>query len=157
MRGRKPKPTLLKDLHGSEQPRNPFEPRPSGDLAEPPAHFNEDQRAIWQQALTAAPPGLLKQVDSSVLETWTIALSLQRRALVELASQERLGVPAAKPLLATFARQAQILLRCASEMGFSPTSRSRVRADVGTWREPDRGDSPTLSLEDYLASAPKVN
>src|SRR4051794_23870482 len=54
MRGRKPKATLLKKLHGSEQPRNPLEPQPVGDLSEPPAHFNEDQRAIWQQALAAA-------------------------------------------------------------------------------------------------------
>ena len=50
MRGRKSKPTLLKDLHGSDQPRNPFEPRPFGDLAEPPPNFNEDQLAIWRQA-----------------------------------------------------------------------------------------------------------
>jgi phage terminase small subunit len=157
MRGRKPKPTLFKDLHGSEQPRNPFEPRPSGDLVEPPAHFNEDQREIWEQALAAVPPGLLKRVDFSVLEVWTVALSLQRRAVVELARHEQLGVPAAKPLLATVARQAQILLKCVSEMGFSPASRPRVRADVGAWREPDRSDGPELSIEDYLASAPKVN
>ncbi len=157
MRGRKPKPTLLKDLHGSDQPRNPFEPQPTGDLAEPPVYFSEDQREIWQQALAAAPPGLLKQVDSSVLETWTVALSLQRRALSELARLDRLGVPAAKPLLATFARQAQILLKCVSEMGFSPASRPRVRVEAGAWREPDRDDSPTRSLEDYLASAPKIN
>jgi hypothetical protein len=101
MRGRKPKPTLLKDLHDSEQPRNPFEPQPNGELAEPPTHFIEDQRVIWQQALAATPPALLKRIDGSILETWTVALSLQSRAVTELVRLERLGMPAAKPLLAT--------------------------------------------------------
>ena len=62
--------------------------------------FDDDQRAIWEEAVRNAPPGMLRRLDSSVLEVWTIAVSLQRRALAELAEQpDGLGGPAAKRLL----------------------------------------------------------
>lgn len=158
MRGRKATPTALLKLHGSDQPRNAAEPIPSGNLADCPPHFDADQRAIWREAVAGAPPGLLRRIDASVVETWVIAVYLQRRALAELAEQkDGLGGPAAKRLLTTLARAAQTVVRCASEMGFSPASRPRT-AVAAPWRPGPvvRGDDkPRMSIEEYLASAPR--
>ena len=156
MRGRKPKPTAFKVLHGSDQPRNPHEPRPTGDLAACPADFDDDQRAIWREAVSNAPPGMLRRLDSSVLEVWTIAVSLQRRALAELAEQpDGLGSPAAKRLLIVIRGAGSQIVRCASEVGFSPSARPRASVSATTWRPGGpaviTGDEPHETIEEYLA------
>ena len=126
MVGRKPKPTALARLHGSTEPRNPREPRPSGDLTACPAHFNEEQSAIWREALAGSPPGLLRRVDASVVETWAIAVDIQRHALAELAEQDGLGSPAAKRLLTTLSRAGQTVVRCCGELGFFAEKQKRA-------------------------------
>jgi hypothetical protein len=72
MRGRKPVPTMLRELHGN--PRKvalpKFEPKPNGDLTDPPNWFNDDQRLCWTYALANSPPGLLKRIDRGALVAW---------------------------------------------------------------------------------------
>ena len=157
MVGRKPKPSALKRLHGSTEPCNPDEPRPTGDLsAHCPPHLSADQRTIWMDAVASSPPGLLRRLDASVLETWAIAVDLQRRAIKELAEQDGLGSPAGKRLLTVIGRAGATVLRSASELGFSPTARPRTSVAT-TWRTtvPTRDDDrPRQSIEEYLASAP---
>jgi len=86
-----------------------------------------------------------------------IAVDLQRRALVELGEQA-LGGLEAKRLLITIAREGQRAVRCAAEMGFTPASRTWVQISNSNASTSTAGDDvSTMSFDDYLASAPRVN
>ena len=173
MRGRKPKPTVLKDLHGSQEPRNPLEPIPVGDLSDDPTecppHFNADQRAEWEYQVRHSPPGMLKRIDKGVFAAYVVAQCLHRRATEQMGRGGLLmrapnsDFPIQNPLLAIINRQALIMAKLASELGFTPVSRPRILvsgAPAGESllsRPTLRGrDAPDQSIEDYLASAPQT-
>ncbi|HTI78878.1 MAG TPA: P27 family phage terminase small subunit [Acetobacteraceae bacterium] len=170
MRGRKPKPTALRKLHRSDQPLNPNEPKPEGDLAartrSVPAHFDDDQRDAWNYALANSPPGLLKAIDAGVLECWVVAHCFHRQATKALMSESSLLVPAApgstqmvqSAYLQIVNRQAMIMMRAASELGFSPTARPRIGLTLGGGELNGPQDVPAgqESLDAYLQRAPKA-
>lgn len=172
MRGRKPKPTVLKRLHGSEEPINPDEPIPAGNLVDDttcPDHFTGDQRDAWEYAIRHSPPGMLKRIDAGVLEAWVVAHCLHRRATV---AQSRAGLlfkqggsdfPVQSPYIPIINRQALIMMRAASELGFSPVSRPRifaggppVRAGDALSRPTNGRDAPKQTIEAFLANAPRA-
>ena len=133
MAGRKPKPTQLKVVQGTfrKDRSNQHEPKPSGDLSTAPAHFNEAQREAWQCAIAHAPKGLLKMLDLAVLEIWDTACVFHREAAQKVATTGQVikspsGYPVMNPYMANMNKQAQIMLKAASEMGFTPASRSRI-------------------------------
>jgi P27 family predicted phage terminase small subunit len=112
---------------------NSDEPRPGGDLHSPPDWLNEPQKDIWREAVENAPPGMLKRLDESVFQTWVVAKSLHQEATTwvnKWGSVIRVGennTPTQSPWLNVINKQAQIMMRAAAELGFSPSSRSRVR------------------------------
>ena len=135
MRGRKPKPTYLKLITGNPggRPLNFDEPEPQGDLLDPPPWFSARQRVLWSQTIRVAPPGLLRILDSTVLEIFVVAKSLHETAAQNI---EKYGaivkVPDARghmasPYMRVLNQQALLMTKCISEMGFSPSSRSRVK------------------------------
>ena len=132
--GPRPIPTKLKILRGNPgmRPLNKREPQPVGDLKEPPGHFDEDTKAVWNYAIENAPVGLLKKIDSSVLETWCVAHVLHRRASNEvrkfgmLMKAPNTGLPIQSPYLPVVNKQALIMLRAIDHLGFSPASRTRI-------------------------------
>jgi P27 family predicted phage terminase small subunit len=177
MRGRKPVPTTLRKLQGN--PRNvalpKFESKPDGDPSDAPGWLNGSQLTGWGYALQNAPPGMLKRIDRGVLIVWAVAEDLHRQAAEAQAkvgllvrvktratiNQDDPGVPAASPYVNIINQQAKIMLKAASELGFTPVSRPRVYGgpsvpapnfNVG---ETERGGDDHMSLEEYLASAPK--
>ena len=149
MAGRKPLPTAVKKLKGTLQKcrTNPREPVPEGDLVEPPEYMSEGAKSAWRYALDCAPPHLLRRLDMSVLEVWACAADLYRKAQTGLNKTGMLikmpntGVPMPSPYLAIANKQAQIMMRAAAEMGFTPASRSRVTmpedegADYDPWQD----------------------
>ena len=176
MRGRKPVPTLLRELHGNPRkvamPKS--EPKPAGDLSDPPDWLSEGQQENWNYALTNSPPGLLKRIDRGALLAWVVAEDLHRQAamaqskvglLVRVktkatAGKDDPGVPTASPYINIINQQAKIMLKATSELGFTPVSRPRIGAAPSlpsSWPETSssaRGQKPTPSLDDYLASHP---
>ena len=134
MAGRKPLPTTVKKIKGTLQKcrTNQREPKPVGDLVEPPAYMSDGAKAAWRYALECAPPGLLRKLDMSILEVWASAADLYRKAqdgLIKtglLVKTPNTGVPMQSPYLAIANKQAQIMTKAATEMGFTPASRSRV-------------------------------
>ena len=134
MRGRKPTPTALKIIAGNpgKRPINAYEPQPRSDLAAAPEWMTEHQKDIWREVVALSPPGLLKDVDASVFAIWVVAFDLYQEAGEKLARTGMLikapntGVPMQSPYLAIVNKQAQIMLKAAAEMGFTPASRSRV-------------------------------
>lgn len=135
-RGRKPKPTALKLVQDNpgKRPLNKREPKARGNLYDPPAWLTEDQRKGWEYAIECAPHGLLKRVDRSTLVAWVIAEDLHRQAVEKLNNGALLiktpnGMPVQSPFIAIINKQAQIMLKAAAEMGFTPASRSRVEVE----------------------------
>lgn len=167
MRGRKPKPTVLKELHGNpgRRPLPKGEPIAQGALMEPPAWLSEDAKEGWRYALKHAPAGLLRKIDAGVLAVWVVAESLHRQATQK---QDAIGglvykpkgseVHLQSPYLAIINKQAMILLKAASELGFSPVARPRITgeeaglpATPATMNQKHAGPPP---LAQFLASNP---
>lgn len=148
MRGRRPKPTHLKQLEGNpgKRPLNTREPRPEGDLYAAPEWMTDSQREGWAYAIVNAPVGLLKQLDRSILAIWVVAEDLHREAAEKVAQYGLLtkslnaGLPLQSPYLAILNKQAQIMLKAGAELGFSPSSRSRVSVS------PDPATNPFLRI-----------
>lgn len=148
MAGRRPKPTHLKVVQGTlrKHRENVKEPKPQGDLVDAPAHFSQAQRDVWNYAIEHAPKGLLKRLDLSVLEVWVTACVFHREAVEKVAAIGQIiktpnGYPVQNPYLANLNKQAQIMLKAATEMGFTPASRSRI-----VLAEETIGDDPWAKL-----------
>jgi P27 family predicted phage terminase small subunit len=104
--------------------------------------MSDSQRESWGYAITNSPHGLLKALDRSVLAIWVVAEDLHREAAEKitqyglLTKSPNAGLPLQSPYLAIVNKQAQIMLKAAAELGFTPSSRSRVQV------VPDRSDNP---------------
>lgn len=133
MPGPPKKPTALKLVAGNPGKRalNKREPKPRGNLYDAPDWLTDQQKVGWQYAIDTAPFGLLKRVDRSTLVAWVVAEDLHRQAVEKLNGGAMLiktpnGMPVQSPYLSIINKQAAIMLKAASEMGFTPASRSRV-------------------------------
>jgi len=122
---------IIRNTRSKKKP-SPLEPQPVGDLREPPPHFDGELRDVWEYAIENAPRGLLKRIDSSVLETWCSAHVLHRQALGEvrkvglLVKAPNTGLPIQSPYLPIVNKQALIMMRAIDHLGFSPASRTRI-------------------------------
>lgn len=142
--GRKPKPTALKKLEGSPHKArmSKREPKIKDSIGSAPRWFTKDQREDWNWVLEHAPRGLLKSVDTSVLETWVVARDIYRRAVIAVNEEGMVvlspekGVPMQSPHLATVNKQALIMMKAAAEMGFTPASRTKVTIDNNDEEDP---------------------
>ena len=116
---------------------NKREPQPLGDLGEPPDGLSEAQRAIWIEAISDAPKGLLKRIDASVFLAWVVARELHTRAMIaqskldassplQLLMRTRNGEIVQSPYLPIINKQAALMTKCAAELGFTPSTRSRI-------------------------------
>lgn len=96
--------------------------------------MTEEQKKGWAYAIEHAPKGLLRQLDASLLAVWVVAEDLHRQATLQVkrygmvvkSSNRPDAVPVQSPYLPIINRQAELMLRAASELGFTPTSRSRI-------------------------------
>jgi P27 family predicted phage terminase small subunit len=151
MKGRKPIPTVVHEARGTvnvtrHRAGRAAEPKPSGNLGlEPPDYLTAEQKEGWRHAMTYAPPGLLKQVDRGALVVWVIAEDDLRLANL---AQARLNTSTSLPMLTKDKNDqamvspyqhvkknaALLMLKAASELGFTPASRPRIAS----------GDDPEL-------------
>jgi phage terminase small subunit len=158
-------------VHGnpSKLPKSKDEPKLIADLSSPPDYFTDDQKASWDYALAHSPPGLLKLADRGMLAVWVAAEDLHRQAMIEQSKGRLLwrppgaSQPQQSPYLPIINRQALIMIKAASELGFTPVSRTRVYAGTqpagqgmnATSQSKQRGRSTEpVSLDDYIANAP---
>ncbi len=138
MRGRKPEATAVKKLKGfpGKRKRNTKEPVPTtGSLFQTPPGFNDYQAAEWQFIIANAPPGVLYRIDRSVLAAYVVAVCLHRKAMVAFNAKDSLleaspkqGVLMQSALIPIINKQAALIVKLASELGFSPASRTRIEA-----------------------------
>lgn len=153
MRGRKPKPTVLHELHGKPGKRklNPLEPKPEGVLDEPPDWLNDEQRKDWEYALQHAPALVLTSIDRDVLAAWVVAVGLHRQASVAQQDEKLVhvlenGVQVQSGYLPIINKQAQIMVKLASELGFSPAARPRLVV-----KKDGKDKQPGGTFADFLA------
>lgn len=99
--------------------------------------------------MNSAPPGMLKDLDMSVFEAWVSARAsfLDAKAWVDklglvIKNQDGNGTRD-NPFMYIMNRQRTDMVKYASELGFTPSSRSRVKIDPkGT-----RAGSPFANLK----------
>lgn len=167
MKGRKRQPSMLIALHGKPGGRTPpkGEPKPVGDLKDAPAWMSEAQKLNWDYAIEHSPPGMLKKIDRGALAVWVVAESLHRAACEQQATVGLIvkapvtGAPIQSPYLPIINRQGLIMLKAASELGFSPVSRPRIGlvTPFGDAAETKHGkNGPKRSLDSFLDDAPSL-
>lgn len=144
--GRKPVPAVLRDLHGNPGKRAIPEDEPEGvgDLWAPPHYMDDDQRAQWHYALDHAPPGLLTGTDRNILAAWVNACVEYEKAVKEVRTlgqvvKTRDGNAIQNPFLGIMNRQVLLMVKLASELGFSPAA----RASLGSRAPEFPNDAPT--------------
>jgi P27 family predicted phage terminase small subunit len=134
MRGRRPKPTRLKVLTGNpgKRPLNETEPRPEPAIPDCPTELGEVARREWNRlAGELASLKLLTNLDRAALAAYRGAYALWAEATEAIQKYGSMikspsGYPVQSPYLAIANRQAEIMMRIASEFGFTPASRSRI-------------------------------
>ncbi|WP_045761950.1 phage terminase small subunit P27 family [Xanthomonas albilineans] len=137
MRGRKPLPVAIKKIKGTLQKcrTNPYEPRPEGQLGEPPEYMSDIAKEAWIYAVENAPLGLFSSLDATVLERWANCAGLYREALAKINRsgvagmiiKTPSGILRRSPLMDVIRDLALEMKGYESEMGFTPASRSRVQ------------------------------
>lgn len=138
MRGRKPTPSYLRALDGNagRRPQNTEEPVPKEPLEadKSPPWMDGAQAAAWRYAMEHAPAGMLRSLDQSVLAAWVVAQVLHADAATRVQKlgtilKSKEGTPYQNPWLSVLNKQALIMMKAAAELGFTPSSRSRVKVD----------------------------
>ena len=136
MRGRRPKPTRMKALTGNpgKRPLNAHEPRPEPVVPECPPELSPGAQREWAR-LTGelSKLNLITNLDRGALATYCGAYAMWSEAMEQLQKYGTIvksptGFPIQSPYMAIANRQAELMMRIASEFGFTPASRSRISA-----------------------------
>jgi P27 family predicted phage terminase small subunit len=134
MRGRRPKPTRLKVLTGNpgKRPLNPGELAPEPAVPECPAELGPVAHREWDRLVgELAALRLLTNLDRAALAAYCGAYALWAESMEAIQKYGTMikspsGYPVQSPYVAIANRQAEIMMRIASEFGFTPVSRSRI-------------------------------
>lgn len=150
-RGRKPKPTLVKQVLGNpgNRPFNDNEPAVASRQLQPPPGMLPDAQAEWDRvADDLVACGLVTIADLASLAVyctaygrWVQAERLLAAAAIDNPETEGLtietpnGAVIQNPLLGIRNKAAADLMKAAAELGMTPSARSRVQA-----KAPDKAD-----------------
>jgi P27 family predicted phage terminase small subunit len=136
MRGRRPTPTRLKVLSGNpgKRPLNTDEPKPEVAIPECPIELGPVARKEWERLVgELAALRLLTHLDRAALAAYCGAYAMWAEATEAIQKfgtmvKSPTGYPVQSPYVSIANRQAEIMMRIASEFGFTPASRSRISA-----------------------------
>lgn len=134
MRGRKPKPTHIKAITGNpgKRPLNVTEPQPEITVPECPPELNDAAKREWNRLVNElAKLRLLTNLDRAALASYCAAYALWAEAVEAIQKYGAMvkspnGYPVQSPYVSIANRQTEIMLRIASEFGFTPASRGRI-------------------------------
>ena len=154
MRGRRPKPTRLKVLTGNpgKRPLNANEPRPEIVTPDCPIELGPVARREWDRLVTElAPLRILTNLDVVALASYCGAFALWVEATEAIGKYGAMvkspsGYPIQSPYISIANRQVEIMMRIASEFGFTPASRSRISTPAAS--EPSLFDLLTQPKDD---------
>ena len=138
MQGRRPKPTAIKLLEGNPGKRalNHGEPKPRVVLPRAPEHLSDEEKVKWKVTVKELYPlGLITTIDQDALAMycvifvrWTKAEKMVREKgeIIKTAA----GNVIQNPYLSIANRALEQLNKLGAEFGMTPSSRSRVKADL---------------------------
>ena len=153
MRGPKPKPVELRVLHGkaADKAREQI-PQPRRALPRCPASLDGVAAECWRRlARELYDAGLLSNIDRDALANYCIAFARHQKAeemiaksseMLKAADEKdsagnitRVGGFYQNPWLSIANKAAETMLKLAAEFGMTPSSRSRVKAEIAAARE----------------------
>jgi P27 family predicted phage terminase small subunit len=126
-----------------KRPLNANEPRPKPEIPDCPPELGEVAQKEWHRLVgELAPLRMLTPLDRAALAAYCGAYALWAEATEALQKYGTMvkspsGYPIQSPYVAVANRQAEIMMRIASEFGFTPASRSRIST-------PSPSSHPTL-------------
>lgn len=135
MRGRKPKPTQLRLVHGDrgKRPAKGPEPVPASALsAEPPPGLEGDAAGCWRYVMREAPENMLRTPDAFLLEVFCRDVALYREACAQIAKwgavikAPKTDMPLQSPWVAIRNSSRAGVLKVAAELGLGPVARARL-------------------------------
>lgn len=140
MQGRKPKPTALKVLAGNPGKRaiNHAEPTPRVVMPKPPEHLSDAEKEKWKSTVRELYPlGLVTNIDKDHLAMYcTIYVRWVKAERMVRDKGEIIKTAAGNiiqnPYLSIANRALDQLNKLGAEFGMTPSSRSRVKADMLT-------------------------
>jgi P27 family predicted phage terminase small subunit len=149
MRGRRPKPTRMKALTGNpgKRPLNTHEPRPIPVVPDCPPELGPAAQREWTRLVgELSSLNMITKLDRAALATYCGAYALWAEATEAIQKfgamvKSPSGYPMQSPYISIANRQAEIMMRIASEFGFTPASRSRISI-------PQQSDLPLFDLSD---------
>lgn len=138
MQGRKPKPTALKMLAGNPGKRaiNRSEPKPRVVMPKPPEHLSDAEKEKWKSVVRELHPlGLVTTIDKDALAMYcTIYVRWVKAEKMVRDKGEIIKTAAGNiiqnPYLSIANRALDQLNKLGAEFGMTPSSRSRVKADM---------------------------
>jgi P27 family predicted phage terminase small subunit len=154
MRGRRPKPTRIKVLTGNpgKRPLNKYEPRPNPVVPDCPPELGPAAQREWGRLVRELSSlNMVTQLDRAALATYCGAYALWAEATEAIQKfgamvKSPTGYPMQSPYISIANRQAEIMMRIASEFGFTPASRSRISV-------PEQSDLPLFGYSDASSNA----
>lgn len=138
MRGRPPKPTRMKVLTGNpgKRPLNKNEPRPDPVIPDCPPELSPAAQREWARLVgELSSLNMITKLDRAALAAFCGAYALWAEATLAIQKHGTLvksptGYPLQSPYISIVNRQAEIMMRLASEFGFTPASRSKISVPV---------------------------
>ncbi len=138
-RGRKPKPTVLRRAEGNPGKRalNAAEPVPPGTLPDCPSHLSDPARDEWQcVAGVLHDMGVLTTIDRAALAAYCQCWGRRVEAEEHLRDTPTLfktpsGYVQQSPWLGIANRQLELMGRYMTELGMTPSTRSRISLSYG--------------------------
>jgi len=136
MRGRKPKPTVLKLLDGNPgmRPLNDREPKAAQGVPAMPDGLDEEAQAEWNRIVPELKEmGVLSRADRAALTGYCTAWSRWQKAEAqvkkfgEIVKSPDKGFPMKSPYLTIADQALETMRKFLVEFGLTPSSRSRIR------------------------------
>lgn len=128
----------MKVLTGNpgKRPMNKYEPKPEPIIPECPTELGPVARREWNRlASELVKLKLLTALDRAALAAYCGAYALWAEATEAIQKYGTMvkspsGYPIQSPYVSIANRQAEIMMRIASEFGFTPASRSRISTPI---------------------------
>jgi P27 family predicted phage terminase small subunit len=138
MQGRKPKPTAVKLLEGNPGKRalNYAEPKPRVVMPRAPEHLSNEEKAKWKSTVKELHPlGLITTIDQDALAMYCVIFVRWLKAEKMVREKGEIIKTAAgniiqNPYLSIANRALDQLNKLGAEFGMTPSSRSRVKANI---------------------------
>lgn len=139
-RGRKPKPTAVKELEGNPGKRalNEFEPKPKKKAPKCPTWLDSEAKKEWRRvAKQLEELGVLTEVDMAAFAGYCEAYARWKEAEEFISKHGTIvktpsGYWQQVPQVSIAQTYLKIMIKFCEQFGLTPSSRSRIVADKGS-------------------------